>query len=1080
MRIRKSLNVQTLRRMLGSTIYYRALDYYEQGYIQEFRQMEGSIIATVKGSNIYPYHVELSFNKDGHITSAYCNCPYDRLCKHIGAVLIHASHLEETVDLRKTISNFISKKQPADQVISLDLNSLPAGEHSFIPAIENTKPFQSTKNEKRRFKLIFLIKENRDYPYGSTTCSPWNICPAALYIKRDGSFGRVESFSFDKITEAVSETENNLLQLFNETDYRPDDLLKYLEILIDNPSVCPYIKCGYDHIPFQVLPIESTILLFRLYGLENDAIYFSPQIKFLHPAGTTLADTEGGTNIIRSGFSLFCIDMHGTLLYKKSSPLYTNFICQLLKEKNAFLPSEITVLKDFVKQNLKNEISVEFTAKSLRITHNLPTPFVEIHPAYNTISLSLYLDFKGRNFTFDHPASLILTSDNTHEIVAIERNRKFEALTKDFYDTQIHKILQDTSDFHSRFYYEQHDYILPMRLEEFLIKHSSPFLENNFEIRLKGSKKKISSGNGRVSINLSPGIDWFDLELMCLDSEGKEIPIQIDQKYLDQGLVKTGESFTILTREDIDKIKRLHQEGMNSDGHLRFSKLNLSLIDELYADIANKTDELKSARKLSEKLRNFQKIKSHPVSKNFNGRLRNYQKSGYNWLLFLHEHAVNGCLADDMGLGKTVQTLALLQKLKDKKQLGTCLLVVPVSTIPNWENEIKRFTPELTYIRHAGDSRIKETYHLQNTDLTILSYHTLRNDIELFRNMSLDYIILDESQKIKNSSSQSFKAVRSLKSRHRLSLTGTPVENSTLDLWSQMDFLNPGLLGTLKNFKTRFARPIESHGNACATEKLREKVFPFILRRKKEDVEKELPEKEIITVYSEMGTEQQKIYNTYRETYREKISATLEEKGVKRSAIEIFEALLRLRQIALFPVLADSKLSNVESCKFDSLKNMLDDIFEENHKMLLFSQFVKSLKIIENHLQGMGIKYSYLDGATKRRDLEIEKFQQNDGVRIFLLSLKAGGLGINLTAADYVILFDPWWNPAVESQAIDRTHRIGQEHKVIAYKLIVKNTVEEKILKLQEKKNWLVKELVKEESSFFKSLSKEDVINLFN
>ncbi|MEI6125884.1 MAG: DEAD/DEAH box helicase, partial [Pseudomonadota bacterium] len=675
-------------------------------------------------------------------------------------------------------------------------------------------------------------------------------------------------------------------------------------------------------------------------------------------------------------------------------------------------------------------------------------------------------------------SSLILAGhEDEHEIRVIQRDHDYEKLISSYVDMSLQAGKE-------RPYYTppaagRHS-ILSTDLKEFLVNQGAALIEKGIEIRLKGSKHKLHAGGGKISLSVSSAIDWFDAHLTYHDPSGNASPVHIDPDLLSKGLLKIGDTYTLLTKNDIEKISKLYEEGMDGSGHLKISKRNLSLIDELYADITNKSNELQSLHEIAGKLKNFQKIKDHPLPRHFHGTLRQYQRAGYNWLCFLNEYGLSGCLADDMGLGKTVQALAFLQQLKEAKQLETSLLVVPVSTITNWEQEIERFAPRLKYIRHAGSLRIKDSLeHLKKHDLVIVSYQTLRNDAALFHEMEFDYIILDESQYIKNARSQSFKAVRSMRARHRLSLTGTPIENNTLELWAQMDFLNPGLLSSVKNYTVRFARPIETYGDKDAAARLRKTIYPFILRRKKEDVERELPEKELITMYSEMDEAQRMLYNQYRDHYREKIKSTLDEKGVERSAIEIFDALLRLRQIALFPGLVDEKHGSIESCKFETLKGMLDDILEEQHKVLIFSQFVKSLKRIEDYIKRLGYDYAYLDGSTKNRDREIKKFQDVKNVRVFLLSLKAGGVGINLTAADYVILFDPWWNPAVEMQAIDRAHRIGQTRKVIAYKMIVKDTVEEKILKLQEKKIALVNDLVREESSFFKSLSKNAIMDLF-
>jgi non-specific serine/threonine protein kinase len=438
-----------------------------------------------------------------------------------------------------------------------------------------------------------------------------------------------------------------------------------------------------------------------------------------------------------------------------------------------------------------------------------------------------------------------------------------------------------------------------------------------------------------------------------------------------------------------------------------------------------------------------------------------------------------------------VQTLAFLQRLKEEsirtegpEESGdrrTSLLVVPVNTIANWESEIRRFTPDLRYLLHYGPARNREALHTDGYDFILSSYHTVRSDIGIFKKMNFNCIILDESQCIKNSNSQLFKAVRTLKSDHRLSLTGTPIENSTFELWSQMEFLNPGILGSRTEFSRRFAKPIEKYNDKSATGKLRKITYPFILRRSKEDVLRELPDKLEITLYSQMGSHQSSIYEQHRNFFQKAILHKIEEDGLERSTIEIFSALLKLRQIALFPVLADAKFASVESCKFEQMKEVVEEVLREDHKIAIFSQFVGCLDIFKEHMHKKRLSYSYIDGSVtaSKRKVQIQQFQEKDDCRLFLASLKAGGVGINLTAADYVILFDPWWNPAVESQAVDRLHRIGQEKKVFAYKLVVKDTVEEKMLELQQRKKKLVRDLVTEESGFFKSLTEREIASFF-
>jgi len=386
----------------------------------------------------------------------------------------------------------------------------------------------------------------------------------------------------------------------------------------------------------------------------------------------------------------------------------------------------------------------------------------------------------------------------------------------------------------------------------------------------------------------------------------------------------------------------------------------------------------------------------------------------------------------------------------------------------------------MNFYVHHGQGRSLTVDNIKNFEVIITSYATLRNDIELFKDFEFNYIILDEAQLIKNHNALISRAVRILKSRHRLSLTGTPIENNTLELWTHMDFLNPGLLGGLTEFRKRFARAIEIDKDENAKELLKKKVFPFILRRKKVDVLKDLPPKNEIVLYCDMEEDQESLYNEWKRYYRDVIGKKIDADGVANSAIDVLSALTRLRQIVLFPGLLDKKYNNISSCKFETLKETVTELLEEGHRIIIFSQFVGALSNIKDYLEKEGLNYCYIDGSvtSTKRQKEIDRFQSKDGVDIFLISLRAGGLGINLTSADYVILYDPWWNPAVESQAIDRVHRIGQKESVFAYKMIVRDSVEEKILALQEKKKRLVEDIVTTEATFFKSLSKDDIMAL--
>jgi non-specific serine/threonine protein kinase len=385
----------------------------------------------------------------------------------------------------------------------------------------------------------------------------------------------------------------------------------------------------------------------------------------------------------------------------------------------------------------------------------------------------------------------------------------------------------------------------------------------------------------------------------------------------------------------------------------------------------------------------------------------------------------------------------------------------------------------LRFLEYMGNFRSKDTSVFKDYDVVLTTYGTMLRDIEILRKYKFSHLILDESQAIKNPLAKSARAARLLNGEHRVVMTGTPVENNTFELWSQFAFLNPGLLGNMEYFKREFANPIESGGDENAAALLRKLIYPFILRRTKEQVAPELPPRSERTIYADMAPSQKKVYVQTREKYRAELLGLIETEGINDTRFRILEGLLRLRQISIHPALVDKSYRG-EAPKFEILMETLETLQSENHKALIFSQFVETLKLIRRELDERGIKYVYLDGQTPNRQSRVDLFQNDPSFPFFLISLKAGGVGLNLTAADYVIHLDPWWNPAVEMQASDRAHRIGQDKPVFVYKIIARDTVEEKILQLQEKKRALVKNIIATEASFFKSLTREDVKTLFS
>jgi hypothetical protein len=477
-------------------------------------------------------------------------------------------------------------------------------------------------------------------------------------------------------------------------------------------------------------------------------------------------------------------------------------------------------------------------------------------------------------------------------------------------------------------------------------------------------------------------------------------------------------------------------------------------------------------------LQDFTEIEKQPLPEGLQAELRDYQYEGFNWLCYLKKYNLGGILADDMGLGKTLQVLTLLLAEKNRGVAKPSLVIVPNSLIFNWVEEAQKFTPQLKVWVYTGAQRQQTLDRFRYHNIILTTYGTVRSDEELLAHYHFNYIILDESQTIKNKQSQVTQSVLSLHGDHRLSITGTPIENSTMDLWSQMHFVNPGLLGTEEFFKKFYAFPIERERNEARAERLKALVHPFILRRTKEMVATELPARQENVVYCEMAPSQQKLYNETQKFYKNTLFQEASENVFEKNKLQILQCLQRLRQIAIHPLLIDPRVS--ESGKYEELKALLQTVLAEGRKALIFSQFVRLLSIIKYDLLQQNIKFCYLDGSTKDRGKQVRLFQEAPEYQIFLISLKAGGVGLTLTAAEYVFILDPWWNPAVEQQAMSRAYRIGQTKPVFIYKLITRNSIEEKIMHLQNFKAQLAKDLIRSDSGFFKSLSREDFIALFD
>ena len=576
---------------------------------------------------------------------------------------------------------------------------------------------------------------------------------------------------------------------------------------------------------------------------------------------------------------------------------------------------------------------------------------------------------------------------------------------------------------------------------------------------------KIRASVPKLSLSLSHGIDFLEGDA-SLDIDGISISLfdALNQYKKNAYITLSDGSHAIVNQNYMNRLARLFKKQKNK---IKISFFDLPIVEELIDEkIAGSAFE-----KSREIFLGFNKLaESGCILPELRANLRDYQKQGYQWANYLHQHKLGGCLADDMGLGKTLQAITLLADIYPGQKKPS-LVIVPKSLLFNWENEILKFKPDLTYSVYYASNR--DLAAAREKNLVITTYAMIRNDIEAFQNETFYYVILDESQNIKNLNSQISRAVMLLNADYRLALSGTPIENNLSELYALFRFLNPSMFGSPEEFNRLYAVPIQKNDDKDALYELKRKIYPFILRRLKKDVLRELPEKVEQILYVDMSAEQKFFYEQRRQFYHETVKNQIAQNGIQKSQFFILQALSELRQIASIPEFKSE--NSMISPKREVLVEQLFDLIANNHKVLVFANFLNALDGIAEDLEKAGIDYLLMTGATRDRKQLVERFQEDESCKVFLMTLKTGGIGLNLTAADYIFIFDPWWNQAAENQAIDRTHRIGQDKTVFAYKLITRGTIEEKILQLQEQKSRLFERLISSDGASIKSLDETDV-----
>lgn len=1051
---------------------------------------DGGVSFLVSGSRSVPYMVELDFDavSDGLI-EAYCDCPRYAdgcFCKHLWAVL---RELDTRVDL--------PGNEPLELVFADDLDyeprvKLPAKSKQVVvkkKPVRNLKgwrkPFQAVKN------ALNSNSDGRSTPLDQITAGKkqlWYVLrhEDRMYTdgivihtfestrKQDGEWGVPQRKAITQ-RDIDRHASDEFLAWFEPIDrpgqqmrygsYYQQDTFRVSETRIRDvmPALASTGRFGWAMSAEQHLrefePIRWDEREWRLrirltWNAETKQIQIVPEL--LH--GQEQRPISEAMAAYAEGLVLFPAEI--TSLPPNESrwldALQRDEMLPVPKSELPELLAMLTALPGLPELEIDEQLGVNRetirpTGKIAIYNHERRTDCLAVDPIFKYGETDIPIHDERQEIWQEEQQTLVRRDHETEvELLTSLKSFPFEKV-EDYYTDEVK---------------------LSIPLKQF-VPLTESLVASDWEVVAHGKPVRQSGG---FDIRIRADNDWFDLQAdVDFDGISASLPSLLAALKQRSNFVTLDDgSKGILPEEWLQRYARLADVAQEDDGKYRFAKSQALLLDALLAEQAGVRADV-NFTKLVKKLKAFDGITPGKSPRSFQGQLRDYQRDGVGWFGFLREFGFGGCLADDMGLGKTVQVLALLEsrrtrRLKKGERRLPSIVVVPKSLVFNWIDEASKFTPKLRTFNYTGLDRAQCLEEMDECDLLVTTYGTLRRDIEKLKDLKFDYVILDESQAVKNVKSLSSKAVRLVQANYRLAMTGTPVENHLGELWSLFDFLNPGMLGSGAAFK-RISRTNGDDTESLAW--LSNAIRPFILRRTKQQVLTELPEKTEQTLVCDMTVKQKKKYNELRDYYRAHLSKKVDDVGIKRSKIHVLEALLRLRQAACDPRLLGEK--EPAGAKIELLMEQLDALLEDGHKALIFSQFTSLLALVRQELDARGWSYEYLDGKTRKRAEKVERFQNDDECPLFLISLKAGGSGLNLTAADYVFILDPWWNPAVEAQAVDRAHRIGQTKSVMAYRILCKDTVEDKIIQMQKSKRDLADAIITADKSLISELSLDDL-----
>ncbi len=1103
-----NLTKEDLLRLAGSVKLRKAEKIIEEDQVKNinFDPEKRILTANVEVSNVLNHYVRIHF-KDTKKFIAECSCPFKQgfMCVHTAATLLFFIN-------QKEVQHTYQHKLQTNNIIDVNYDNSSLSDF-FIVEKKNQiregllKFFNSPVYKYLFSKQDTIIEPKYSIKLFANVLSNQKIKISLKLVDKKGErfITNFENFFIRLYRNESIELNNIIYPLKLEFfDIKSREIFTYLREIIDSHEPFYHYKQRDISLPafFSRRFIDFIFKYDNIYNYNNEPLFIkSHEADVIIQLETDIDNLICNFKIRTKHNELIPIEKENILFTKdkiflrKNNKLYLLFIFddKFVKDSIQYLILNNTIPNEvipnflyYILPKLEKIVKIEKPENLKNIKLIKEKPIAKLYLAYDKKNTRIVarLTFQYGKYevtNIENPLADNRVHFKNDKDVWIVRNfefekQKYKSLNKWKFskvDFDIFELKGDDRIFH--FLYD----VLPELKDQWEINYHKNFSE----------LKIINYTTPKVNISLSAGINFFEVSFE-IPEHNINIPIKLlTEKKDSKGYIKLENGkFIPINKKTLGIIKEITSEieKMDNDiGLLSLSKgvyiLNkLKMFQEITYQIDQRTESFfKNIHKPDD-------IQLSILPKKYLSKLRSYQKEGLKWIINLTSYNLGGILADDMGLGKTIQALGAILYDYYKNIKAPNLIVCPTSLLYNWKNEIEKFAKEIKYQVLDGNifERNKKIANINNYTINITSYALLRNDFDKLQHVNFNFIILDEAQLIKNPSTRNAIATKSLNSKKRLILTGTPIENSITEMWSLFDFLMPGFLYSHKRFRKLYEKPIVIHKDKKAKQNLLTRINPFILRRLKSDVLKELPPKIEQYIKAEFSEEERAIYVEYLENAKKQVKTLIKEKGLVNSQIEILAILTKLRQICCHPALIGIDEINgakVQSSKLELLLGLLNEAIQGNHKVLIFSQFVKMLEIIKQEIEKRNIKYEFLTGETKNRMEHVKNFNENEDIKLFLISLKAGGTGLNLSSADIVIHYDPWWNPSIEDQASDRVHRIGQKNQVVIYKLITKGSIEENIIKLQERKKELIDSIIEnpEHKDTYK-INEKDIEKLFD